>query len=130
MKTYTETPGCIIRNDGACIPRDPGNADYAVFLAWVAAGNTPHPAEPAPDAPPRQFTSLELLDLFTAEEQLAVATAAMTIPPVKLWYDRLLAAQYVTIADPRTEDGLLALVAGGLLTGERMAEIVAAMEAA
>lgn len=82
-----------------------------------------------PPAQPRQFTSLELLDLFTPDEQLAVATAAMTIPQVKLWYDRLLAAQYVTIADARTEAGLSALVAGGLLTTERKSQIVAAMSA-
>ncbi|APW37663.1 hypothetical protein RD110_11045 [Rhodoferax koreense] len=87
-------------------------------------------SQPAAVAPqPRQFTSLELLDLFTAGEQLSVATAAMTNPQVKLWYDRLLAAQYVTIADQRTRDGLSALVAMGLLTAERKASIVAAMEA-
>jgi hypothetical protein len=31
------------------IPRDPANRDYAEFLAWEAAGNTPDPA-PAPPA--------------------------------------------------------------------------------
>ena len=33
-----------------------------------------------------QFTSLQFLDLFTPAEQLAVATAAMQSPQVKLWY--------------------------------------------
>jgi hypothetical protein len=27
--------------DGAFIPFDPNNTDYAAYLAWVAAGNTP-----------------------------------------------------------------------------------------
>ena len=74
-----------------------------------------------------QLTSLEFLDLFTESEQLAIATAAMQSAQVKLWYDRTLAAMFVTLADPRTEGGLTALVGAGLLTAERKAAIVAAM---
>lgn len=45
---YVDHSSYIQRDDGACIPRDPGNADYAAYLDWVAAGNTP--AQPV--APP------------------------------------------------------------------------------
>jgi len=34
------------RSDGAFIPNDPGNADYMVYLAWVAAGNVTDPPPP------------------------------------------------------------------------------------
>jgi len=35
---------------GAFIPPDPANTDYATYLAWLEAGNTPDPA-PEPPAP-------------------------------------------------------------------------------
>lgn len=35
----------IIRDDGAFIPADPLNRDYADYLAWVADGNTADPAD-------------------------------------------------------------------------------------
>ena len=33
-------------SDGASIPNDPANTDYARYLEWVAAGNAPTPADP------------------------------------------------------------------------------------
>lgn len=114
-------------SDSSSIPADPANTDYAQYLVWLSYGNTPLPADPLPPPPPKQFTSLDFLDLFTEPEQLAVATAAMVNPQVKLWYDKMLAAGFVTRADPRTETGLDALVGAGLLTAERKAAIVEAM---
>ena len=85
--------------------------------------------EPEPEPPqfPRFFGNAKL-DLFTPAEQLEVVTATMTDPVVKLMYDRLFGAAYLTYEDPETEQGLSLLVSKGLLTEERKAEIVAEMQ--
>ncbi len=85
--------------------------------------------ESHPEAPTyRDLTSLEFLDLFTDDEQVAVVAATMTSPIVKLWYDKMIAAMSITLSDPRTEAGLDALVDAGLLSVDRKAEIVEAMK--
>lgn len=49
---YKLMVGGVLRlADNASIPAEPRNSDYQVYLAWVAAGNIPQPADPAP--PPK-----------------------------------------------------------------------------
>jgi hypothetical protein len=70
--TYQLTTGDTILRlaDNAFIPPDPANTDYAAYLAWVTAGNTPEPA-PEPPAPP----------LLTPEEKLAAS--GLTVEELK-----------------------------------------------
>jgi hypothetical protein len=62
--TYQLTTGnTIIRlSDGAFIPQDPANKDFAEYLSWLDKGNTPEPAD-EPPAPPE----------LTLAEKLAAA---------------------------------------------------------
>jgi hypothetical protein len=43
-KLISETTVCRIA-DNTCIPFDPANTDYQQYLAWLAEGNTPLPAD-------------------------------------------------------------------------------------
>jgi hypothetical protein len=122
---------CVIRiADWAFIPTVIGNADYDEYLRWVQAGNSPIPADEEEEKPPQypHFVGNQKLDLFTQAEQLAVVTATMSDPMVKLLYDRLLGSAYMTYEDPETEQGLAVLVEKGLLTPERKAAIVTEMQ--
>jgi len=53
----TNTDSILRTADNAYIPPDPANTDYAAYLEWVAAGNTPEPApepEPVPELTPAE----------------------------------------------------------------------------
>jgi hypothetical protein len=63
MYTYTliANSTSILRSDGAVIPNDPDNTDYANYLKWVAAGNTVNPV-PGPTLAQAQATQATVLN--------------------------------------------------------------------
>jgi hypothetical protein len=57
----TATDSVIRTADGACIPNDPANRDYAEYLGWLEDGGVPDPyvePEPSPPAPTSEQTIL------------------------------------------------------------------------
>ena len=71
MTYQLTTYSCILRlADNAFIPLNPANTDYAAYLEWVEAGNTPEPA-PEPVAP---------VELTPAEK---LAASGLTVDELK-----------------------------------------------
>jgi len=74
-----------------------------------------------------RYTGKAKFDLFTPEEQRAIAEAAMTDVDAKLFYDRFTAADFITYEDLEMVRGLEFMEQRGLLTPERHAAVIAEM---
>lgn len=62
------------------------------------------------------LSSLQFMERFSLSTQLAVVAAAKQNDQVKLWYDKMLAADQIDLTDQRTIDGVNALVAAGVIS--------------
>jgi hypothetical protein len=72
MSDYQLTAGDMILRtaDGARIPPDPANRDYAEYLQWVEGGGVPDPYVPPEPVPPTPTETDQLL--YDHENRLRV----------------------------------------------------------
>jgi hypothetical protein len=59
MYKLTDNTSILRISDGASIPADPANSDYAEYLEWVEEGNTPEAADVPPDPTYKELRAAE-----------------------------------------------------------------------
>ena len=114
---YQLTSGdAILRlEDNAYIPPDPANRDFALFTAWLDAGNTPEPA-PAPPPPPPSYTAFWDALLASAVYG-SIRTQSMTSLPMNTLATELIALLGDAKAGRPNEAAIQASMSAILSTG-------------
>ena len=75
----TSTDSITRTEDGACIPPDPANRDYAEYLAWVEDGGVPDPYVAPPPVKPEADPQTTML--YDHENRIRTQEGA---PPLSL----------------------------------------------
>ena len=89
MYQLTEGDTILRTTDGAFIPADLANTDYAKYLAWLAAGNEPEsaPEPPTPPPAPDYWAFWEALigsGVYAAIREQASTSLPMTVQATEL----------------------------------------------
>jgi len=71
--------------DGACIPDAAGNSDWQQYQKWLAAGNTPQPADPEP-APVDQSDIDHLNKQMKAVLLCVAQVGGLTVPQIRAMF--------------------------------------------
>lgn len=97
----------------AVVPTDVGNIHYQLLReAGVSVGQYTAPTRTA-------GTFGEFMSLFTADEQIAIASASNASAQIKLWYDQAVATNMIDLSSALVQSGVDALVYAKLLTPAR-----------
>jgi hypothetical protein len=130
---YQLTSGdTILRlSDGGLIPADPGNRDWADYQTWLAAGNTPEPAPPAPPPAPDYIAfwdALLLSGVYSAIREQSMVSLPMNTLGTE--FIALIGDAKAGRAFPEAiQASMLAILATGNFTPEHISELEAALAA-
>ncbi len=70
------------------------------------------------------MSSLDMFNRFTSAEQTAIVTETLINVPLKIFYDRMMAANYVDVTNVETVAGVDALIALKLIQPSRKIELL------
>ena len=131
MYQLTSGDSILRLSDNAFIPQAPGNRDYAEYLEWLDAGNTPEPA-PAPPAPGPDY--LAFWDaLTTSTIYAAIREQSFISLPMNTLATELIAllgdAKAGRANEAAIQQSMGAILATGTFTEEQLGELGAALVA-
>lgn len=117
----------ILRSDGAYIPADPANSDYAAYLTWVSEGNVPLPyVAPAAEAPKVCSPAQGLVALYALKQitEADVNAAIAGIPDAVQRYTAQIA--FARAIEWRRDSAVMQMLAAMLgLTAQGLDELFA-----
>jgi hypothetical protein len=131
MYQLTTTNSIIRLGDGATIPADSDNTDYAAYLRWWAEGNTPLPAAPPPPPAPDYLAFWDAL--MASSVYASIRTQSMASLPMNT-----LATEFIALmGDAKAgrantiaiQASISAILTTGTFTLEQLAELGDALDA-
>jgi hypothetical protein len=131
MYQLTTSDSIIRLSDGAAIPADSSNTDYAAYLRWKAKGNTPLPA-PAPPAPGPDY--LAFWDaLMVSSVYASIRTQSMASLPMNTLVTEFIAligdAKAGRANEAAIQQSMAAILATSTFTAAQLTELQAALVA-